>query len=70
MMGGVSSAVKRRSFWSDLPTSKPMKFPDSRVPRPEMPLRVTRGSTTQNLASATIRSAALLAIFAVTSTLV
>ena len=36
--------------------------------RPETPLKVTRGSTTQNFASATMRPAALLSIFAVTST--
>src|SRR5215467_7086554 len=38
------------------------------VPRPEMPLRVTRGSTTQNLESSTRRLVARLDIFAVTST--
>src|SRR5262249_37613939 len=38
------------------------------VPRPEMPLRVTRGSTTQNLESSTRRLAARFDIFAVTST--
>jgi hypothetical protein len=35
---------------------------------PEITLSVTRGSTTQNFASSTIKPAALLAIFAVTST--
>src|SRR5262252_9910461 len=38
------------------------------VPRPEMPLRVTRGSTTQNFASSTRRLATRFDIFAVTST--
>ena len=57
-----------RCCLSDLPTSNPMKLPESRVPKPDTPLRVTRGSTTQNFASATIRPAALLSIFAVTST--
>src|SRR5215472_12180137 len=38
------------------------------VPRPEMPLRVTRGSTTQNFESSTRRLAARFDIFAVTST--
>src|SRR5262245_10990831 len=45
-----------------------MKFPESRVPSPEIPRRVTRGSTTQNRASSTMRSATLRSIFAVTST--
>ena len=34
------------------------ELPESSVPSPETPLRVMRGSTTQNLASSTIRSAA------------
>src|SRR5215813_282152 len=38
------------------------------VPSPETPLRVTRGSTTQNLESSTRRLAARFDIFAVTST--
>jgi len=43
-------------------------LPESSVLRPDIPLRETRGSTTQNLASSTISPAALLAIFAVTCT--
>src|SRR5215831_2762667 len=38
------------------------------VPRPDTPLRVTRGSTTQNFASSTRRLATRFDIFAVTST--
>src|SRR5215813_6012374 len=38
------------------------------VPSPETPLRVTRGSTTQNFASSTMRLVARFDIFAVTST--
>src|SRR5262252_6098124 len=38
------------------------------VPSPETPLRVMRGSTTQNFASSTMRLVARLDIFAVTST--
>src|SRR5215469_16904916 len=38
------------------------------VPRPETPLRVMRGSTTQNFASSTMRLVARFDIFAVTST--
>src|SRR5215467_1318086 len=38
------------------------------VPSPETPLRVTRGSTTQNFASSTRRLATRFDIFAVTST--
>ena len=68
MIGGTSSPVNVRCLLFDLPTSKPMKLPESRVPNPDTPLRVTRGSTTQNFASATIRSPAFLSILAVTST--
>ncbi len=46
-----------------------MKLPDSSVFSPDTPLRDMRGSTTQNLASSTIRPAECLAIFAFTSTL-
>ena len=68
MIGGTSSPVNVRCLLFDLPTSNPMKLPESSVPNPDTPLRVTRGSTTQNFASSTIRSPAFLSIFAVTST--
>src|SRR5713101_2740356 len=60
MMGATSSAVNFDCFLSELPGSS--------VPSPEIPLSVTRGSTTQNLASSTMRRAARFEIFAVTST--
>ena len=45
-----------------------MYCPDSSVLSPVTPLSVTVGCTTQNFASSTMRPAACLAIFAVTST--
>ena len=44
-------------------------MPDNSVLSPDTPDSEIRGSTTQNLASSTIRPAACLAIFALTSTM-